>query len=191
MGATFLASPELVVPRLISAVPVLLAVVVVGGCAGGGGDPADAAPPITVEPIGRQSTTTVDPAKGPYVAAVNAICVEAGKQAAALPRPKEPTQVVDYLRQVQTLTLKFNAQIEALTPPAADRARIQKELLDANRTQAEVLARAIPEVEAAMASGDPMTAFNTGVRVQDELYTLVRAQMAFLRSYGLTDCLPS
>ena len=125
--------------------------------------------------------------KAEYVAKVNAVCARVEADAQKVPEPKTAD---DYLSVVQGFISTIEtaqAELRALTPPAADAAEIEAKFLAANDQQALALKVALPALQAAAQSdstGAAEKAFGeaiTAAETTDE-------QDPFATSYGFTSC---
>jgi len=162
-------------PRVVVASAVLC--LAVAAC-GGESDPQ-------ASPSASPSATALS--KAEYVAKVNAICARVEADAQNVPEPKTAD---DYLSVVQTFISTIEtaqAELRALTPPAADAAEVEAKFLAANDQQALALKVALPALQAAAQSDDTAAAEKafgeavTAAETTDE-------QDEFATSYGLTSC---
>jgi hypothetical protein len=149
--------------RIALAVPVLL----LAAACGGGSDDKD-----------KSSS------KAEYVSKAEAICKKANADQAALAFPTTAAAFPGYVKSIVDLAEKATEDIEALEPPAADKADLEAKVLKPLNTALEAGKKYQADVAAAAAKND-----------QTKLGQLVAspptgstADIAWMKAYGFVEC---
>lgn len=123
-----------------------------------------------------------------YVSAANAVCKDVGDKAEAL---REPTTAVGYaetLAELLAILEDGQRRLEALTPPAADRAAVEDNFIEVGEDQVTVLREALPKVRAAADAGDQRKAQEEFVLAFQTISQMEARDESWTTSYGLTEC---
>jgi len=147
-----------------------------------GGDAKPEAAPTTAAPAASALT------KEAWVAEVNKICDRTQKAADAIGDPDDPKGIEEGNAKFTELLVTAQADIRKLTPPPADAATIETNLLADNDAQIRILQAAQPKL--AQAAKDDDAAASEGVLTAAfEEYTKVSSpHEAWVTEYGLTSC---
>lgn len=167
-------------------------VVLLSGCGGESADQEESSPtaaPTTSAPASTAPPTTTATTKEDYLTAANAICRDIVAESAAVPEPASPSEYATAMRRTIDLIKAGQERLRAVPQPPADAAALEAEFLARNDRQIQILEAAMPELEAAAASGDEQrieAAFGPAL----ESYAAIAVeQERFLRSYGLLGCI--
>lgn len=123
-------------------------------------------------------------AKADYVRQAEAICTRTNAAVKAQKAPAAVDQVIPYVTALVDLADRATAQLAALRPPEADRAALRARVIaPLERQVAEGRAFVVRLREAEDRGG--VTAM---ARLLDDPPTATRADLAWMRRYGFTQC---
>ncbi|MFC9969508.1 hypothetical protein ACFVH6_01240 [Spirillospora sp. NPDC127200] len=125
-------------------------------------------------------------AKRRYIAAVDAVCTDAGREHEGK-APEGPTDEVAELRRAARVMTAAMGRIEAVRPPAADAGRLRREFVAPGRQMAVRLTGLADRAEAALRAGDEAGAVKT---VEESLgsYRPEETMREFAERYGFRAC---
>jgi hypothetical protein len=130
--------------------------------------------------------SSVPTTKAGYVRSADDVCASGQQRLTALPLPTGPSELVASLRARLQVAQAVLADLERLTPPEQDRASLSALLLSPYRAAITRQQQLIPNVAAAVASGDHVMLAN----MENDYETAGHpsSAAAFVRSYGLQSC---
>jgi hypothetical protein len=125
--------------------------------------------------------------KADYISKAEAICKKANADQEALSFPKTAAAFPTYVQGLLDLADKATKEIDALEPPAADKADLEAKVITPLKGQIELGRSYLEQIKAAVAKND-----------QKKLGELVaspptgsKADLDWMRSYGFSACVES
>ena len=128
--------------------------------------------------------TSSGASKAEYVSKAEAICKKANDDQAALTLPTSAAAFPTYVGDVIALAEKATADIDALAPPAADRADLESKVVTPLKGQIAQAKSYLTKIKAAVAANDQKA---LGALVASPP-TGSKADLAWMRSYGFKEC---
>ncbi len=125
-----------------------------------------------------------DDTKNSYLKSAEQICIQADAQTQALTKPKALADFAPYVRCVVGIATATTSRLEALQPPAKDRADLRKRVIEPLREQTAGAQRFADDVEAATKRHDKAAL----VRLGDSAPPVTRADLDYMRAYGFQAC---
>jgi predicted lipid-binding transport protein (Tim44 family) len=161
---------------IASALAVVAVVPLLGGCGSSEKGSSGPSPSPTPKALTHEE----------YVNQAIVICSVSAQKTAP-----QPATAADYAAAVraQIVELKdLQAKLEALEPPAADKKKLQEQLLDPKAKTIKVFEDALPDVQKAAATGDLDATRKAFTPAAQEAINLASGAAPFLSSYGLAAC---
>ena len=143
-------------------------------CAGGSTTASDKSTPS------QTPTATLSPTED-YIAKAEALCADATGRMASLASPTTPAEYVASREQSAEITRGVVTGLDRLTPPAADRARVEKSFLVPLRSIAQSMEASLPKIRAAAPKG---LAAMQALPVPP----VVKADITDMKAYGFYNC---
>lgn len=140
----------------------VLSTLLVAGC-GGGGDSA---------------------AKTAYLMQAEAVCARANADHKALKAPLAITELAPYVVQVVAIVDRAATQLQALSPPAADRTALEDHVFRPLRAQLVVAHAYAAQVQRAAKAHDQAAL----IRLLGDPPTKTRADLRWMANYGFSAC---
>jgi hypothetical protein len=147
-----------------------------------GGDKKPEAAPTTAAPVASPLT------KEAWVSEVNKICERTQKAADAIGDPDDPKGIEEGNAKFTELLVTAQADIRKLTPPAADAATIETNLLADNDEQIRLLKEAQPKLADAARKNDAAASEGVLTAAFEAYMKVSGPHESWVTEYGLTSC---
>lgn len=150
--------------RLALVLPLLLPIALLAGCGGSSGL-----------------------SKADYVSKAEALCKKANADVKALPFPQSTAGISDYAAKIVSIADQTTKDLVALEAPDADKADLQKKVLEPLQQQVEDGKEYAAKIKAAVESKDQKQL----TELVGKPPTSTEADLDFMRSYGFKECVES